>query len=258
MVAVDVGRSLPGGFARARDDPAAAMARAQLMCKARVTARGMWTDNGRLLKLIRREALGACGSMPPDVRYARASASASAAYCPPLRRPRTRRPAHDCTICRAVRPAPRRNAHWSHPSTVSSSRARPCGVAARVLSSCVDLRAMTFGPVARCDAMPTVVVLPAGRSFSGWGWTCGARWAPLDCASGVASPGSIGRAARLLRHAAWEQLLQVAQRRGCRRVCRGGGAVLHTDREHCTRDEQLRTDVRWCGVCAVCRLWSGS
>lgn len=70
VVAVDVARALAGGLARARDDPAGAMAQARLRCKVRVTARGMWTDDGKLLKLIHREALEACDSMPPDVRWA--------------------------------------------------------------------------------------------------------------------------------------------------------------------------------------------
>eukprot|EP00892_Ulva_mutabilis_P011918 jgi/Ulvmu1/9099/UM005_0194.1 len=67
VVAVDVGRAMPGSLTRAREDPAAAIAAAQLMCKVRVTARGMWTDSGTLLKRIHGETIGACEAMPPDV-----------------------------------------------------------------------------------------------------------------------------------------------------------------------------------------------
>lgn len=74
VVAVDVGRAMPGGLARARDDPSGAFAAARLICKARVTARGMWTDNGALLKRVHRETLGACEGMPPDIRCAAAAA----------------------------------------------------------------------------------------------------------------------------------------------------------------------------------------
>ena len=70
VAAVDVVRQLPRGLATSGMSPAAMMAAARLRGKIRVTTRGMWVDNGRLIREIHDAADRAMETLPPDARCA--------------------------------------------------------------------------------------------------------------------------------------------------------------------------------------------